>query len=160
MEEDDEFDNVDLDNDEEEEEEDEDFYDEQEDQDEFSHLSDEELALVENFILVSAKTRFNYAELLEDFVGAEGAFVDVEFLLPLIAGKAFGEPDSFIAEKMLASFILCGYQIEMDELMKIIEQKGKELGPEILAFKIAADSLQQGAHPREIVTQLSQLLKA
>ncbi|WHF51799.1 hypothetical protein QGN23_00630 [Chryseobacterium gotjawalense] len=145
-------------------EDDEDLYDEYEDEDEdkddedeFSHLSDEELDLIEDFILASAKTRFNFPQFVQDFPEGDAIFVEGEFLLPLIAGKAFGETDTEIAGKMLSSFMMLGYQIEMNELLQMIQEKGKELGAEILAFKIAADSLQQGAHPRDIVRQLEQL---
>ena len=141
----------------------EDLYDDEDDDDEddedaFSHLSDEELDLIEDFILSSAKTRFNFPQFVQDFPDGDEVFVEGEFLLPLIAGKAFGETDTEIAEKMLSSFMMLGYQIELDDLIEMIQEKGKELGPEILAFKIAADSLQQGAHPRDIVRQLEQLL--
>ncbi|QDP84320.1 hypothetical protein FNJ88_01650 [Chryseobacterium sp. SNU WT5] len=141
---------------------DDDLYDEdedEEDEDAFSHLSDEELDLIEDFILSSAKTRFNFPQFVQDFPDGDEVFVEGEFLLPVIAGKAFGETDTEIAEKMLSSFMMLGYQIEMNELIQMIQQKGKELGPEILAFKIAADSLQEGAHPRDIVRQLEQLLR-
>ena len=138
---------------------DEDDDDEEEgDEDAFSHLSDEELDLIEDFILSSAKTRFNFPLFVQDFPEGDEVFVDGEFLLPVIAGKAFGETDTEIAEKMLSSFMMLGYQIEVNDLIQMIQEKGKELGPEILAFKIAADSLQQGAHPRDIVRQLEQLL--
>ena len=141
------------------EEDEQDFYDEaDEEQDAFGHLSDEELDLIEYFILSSAKTRFNFLQFVQDFPDGDEVFVEGEFLLPVIAGKAFGETDTEIAEKMLASFMMLGYQIEITELIKMIQEKGKELGLEILAFKIAADSLQQGAHPRDIVRQLEQLL--
>lgn len=128
------------------------------DEDAFSHLSDEELDLIEDFILSSAKTRFNFPQFVQDFPDGDEVFVEGEFLLPLIAGKAFGETDTEIAEKMLSSFMMLGYQIEVNDLIQMIQEKGKELGSEILAFKIAADSLQQGAHPRDIVRQLEQLL--
>lgn len=138
---------------------DEDDDDEEEsDEDAFSHLSDEELDLIEDFILSSAKTRFNFLQFVQDFPDGDEVFVEGEFLLPVIAGKAFGETDTEIAEKMLSSFMMLGYQIELNDLIEMIQEKGKELGPEILAFKIAADSLQQGAHPRDIVRQLEQLL--
>ena len=138
--------------------EDEIMFDEENEEDAFGHLSDDELSLIEGFILSSAKKRFNYSEFLEDFAEAGEDFVDGEFLLPIIAGKAFDETDTEIAEKMLSSFIMLGYQIEMSVLIKMIHEKGKVLGLEILAFKVAADSLQQGAHPRDIVRQLAQLL--
>lgn len=131
---------------------------EEDDEDAFSHLSDEELDLIEDFILSSAKTRFNFPQFVQDFPDGDEVFVEGEFLLPLIAGKAFGATDTEIAEKMLSSFMMLGYQIEVNDLIEMIQEKGKELGPEILAFKIAADSLQQGAHPRDIVRQLEQLL--
>ena len=138
--------------------EDDDDDEEEGDEDAFSHLSDEELDLIEDFILSSAKTRFNFPQFVQDFPEGDEVFVEGEFLLPLIAGKAFGETDTEIAEKMLSSFMMLGYQMELNDLIEMIQEKGKELGPEILAFKIAADSLQQGAHPRDIVRQLEQLL--
>ena len=142
---------------------DEDIYDEDDDEEEdnedaFSHLSDEELSLIEDFILSSAKTRFNFPQFVQDFPDGDEVFVEGEFILPVIAGKAFGETDIEIAEKMLSSFLILGYQIELTDLIQMIQEKGRELGLEILAFKIAADSLQQGAHPRDIVRQLEQFL--
>lgn len=138
-------------------EDDDDFYDADGD-DAFGHLSDEELNLIEDFILSSAKTRFNFPLFVQDFPEGDEVFVEGEFLLPLIAGKAYGDSDTEIAEKMRSSFTMWGYPIEMNDLLPMIKEKGKELGSEILAFKIAADSLQQGAHPRDIVRQLEQLL--
>ncbi len=143
---------------------DDDLYDEEDDdadeenEDAFSHLSDEELSLIEDFILSSAKTRFNFPQFVQDFPDGDEVFVEGEFILPVIAGKAFGETDIEIAEKMLSSFLILGYQIELTDLIQMIQEKGRELGLEILAFKIAADSLQQGAHPRDIVRQLEQFL--
>ena len=142
-------------------EEDEDFYDEDEEDenDALSHLSDEEIDLVPEYILASAKTRFNYPQFLKAFPVADEEFVEEQFLFPVIAGKAFGETDIEIAEKMHSNFVMSGYQIEMNNLINMIEQKGKELGLEILAFKVASDSLHQGAHPKAVVEQISQLLK-
>ena len=142
-------------------EEDEDFFDEDEedDNDALSHLSDEEIDLVPEYILASAKTRFNYPEFLASFPVADEEFLEEEFLFPVIVGKAFGETDIEIAEKMHSNFMMIGYQIEMNDLINRIEQKGKELGLEILAFKVASDSLHQGAHPTAVVEQISHLLK-
>lgn len=136
----------------------EDFYDE--DGNELSHLSDEELDLVTDYILESAKTRFDFAAFVEDFPIEEDGFVEEEFLLPLIAAKAFGESDAEIAAKMVSSLSDYGYEIEMEDIINLISQKAKELGPEILAFKIAADSLQQGANPLAVIQQISQLLRS
>ncbi len=142
-------------------EEDEDFFDEEDDDenDALSHLSDEEIDLVPEYILASAKTRFNYPEFLKSFPVADEDFLEEQFLFPVIVGKAFGETDIEIAEKMHSNFMIIGYQIEMNDLINRIEQKGKELGLEILAFKVASDSLRQGAHPAAVVEQISQLLK-
>ena len=142
-----------------EEEEEEDFFDEEEeDHDPLSYLSDEEIDLVPEFILASAKTRFNYPEFLNSFPAADEFFVEEQVLFPIIAGKAFGETDPEIAEKMVTSFLILGYQMEINDLKKMIAQKGKELGLEILAFKVASDSLQEGAHPTAVIEQISQLL--
>lgn len=137
--------------------EEEDDFEEEEDQ--FGHLSDEELDAVTDYILESAKTRFDYPSFLTEFTDADENFVDEEFLLPLIAAKAFGETTPEIAEKIFESFEMAGYDIEMNDLISLIEKKSKELGLEILAFKVAADSLQQGAHPTAVVHQISQLLR-
>ncbi|MEO7998874.1 MAG: helicase-related protein, partial [Gemmatimonadaceae bacterium] len=102
-----------------------------------------------------AKKRFNYSEFIEEFPDGDEELIDGEFLLPIIAGKAYGGSDDEIAEKMHSTFVILGYEIGMEDLMKMIAQKSKLLGAEILAFKIAADSLQQGAHPRDIVRQLA-----
>ena len=50
--------------------------------------------------------------------------------------------------------------MSIEDLQEMIEKKGHELGLEILVFGIAADSLQQGANPAEVLHQISQLLKS
>ena len=140
--------------------EDEDFFDENNSQnnDVLSHLSDEEIDMVPEFILASAKTRFNYPEFLDSFPVNDEFFVEEEFLFPIIVGKAFGETSPEICEKIYSAMI-SDYSIEKDELLRMIEQKGRELGSEILAFKVASDSLQQGAHPKDVVAQIAPLLR-
>ena len=134
------------------------FYDEDEqDLDEFGHLSDEDLEIVTDCILEAAKTRFDYPALVQEFLGDE-EWIDTEFLLPLIAAKAFGETPEEIVEKMLPQFIEVGFYLDTEDLIELVEENAKVLGAEILAFKIASDSLQQGAQPSEIVQQVSQLL--
>lgn len=160
----DEMENFDLDEEENEDfdiddEDDEDFYKDEQELDQFSHFSDEELDSVTDYILERAKTKFDYPEFLTEFPETEENFIDVEFILPLIAAKAFGETTPEIAEKIQESFEMAGYDIEINDLIPLIEKKSKELGLEILAFKIAADSLQQGAHPTAVVHQISQLLR-
>ncbi|MBU4537056.1 MAG: hypothetical protein L6264_06960 [Weeksellaceae bacterium] len=135
----------------------EDFY--TENIDAFPHLSDEEIDLVPEYILESAKTRFNYPEFLKLFPSADVSSVEEEFLFPVIAGKAFGETDTEIAEKIFSFFTSLGYEIAFPQLLLLIAQKGKELGREILAFKVASDSLNQGAHPTAVIQQISQLLR-
>ena len=150
------------------EEEDDDFYndiddDEEEDEDEevpdlFSHLSDEELDLITVCILESAKTRFNFPEFVQTFPQANEVFVENDFLLPFITGKAYGETDTEIAEKMISYFLSRGFHLEKSDLLKRMEVKSKQLGLEILAFRIAVGSLHQGAHPTAVVRQISQFL--
>lgn len=126
---------------------------------EFSDFSDEELDLVTDLILESAKNRFNYPEFLQTLPWIDISFVDNEIILPIIADKASGEMDTEIVAKILQSCEIADYHIDIQYLEKIIERKGKELAGEILAFKIAVDSLQQGAHPSDVVTQISRFLK-
>lgn len=125
-----------------------------------SHLSAEELDLVTDFILNSAKTRFNFPEFVQTFPQADDFFVEEEFILPLLAGKAYGEDDMEIAEKIHSAFTTQGFSIKFTDLLPLIEQKSRELGREILAFQIAVDSLQQGAHPTAVVSQIAPLLEA
>lgn len=139
--------------------EDDDLYDENED-DALSHISDEELDQITDYILESAKTRFDYSEFLEEFPQVDELFVEENILFPIIAGKAHKETDYEIAAKMNAAFLNSGFQMSIEDLQEMIEKKGHELGLEILAFGIVADSLQQGANPAEVLQQISQLLKS
>lgn len=125
-----------------------------------SHLSAEELDLVTDFILNSAKTRFNFPEFVQTFPQADEFLVEEEFILPLLAGKAYGEDDMEIAEKIHSAFTTQGFSIKFTDLLPLIEQKSRELGREILAFQIAVDSLQQGVHPTAVVSQIAPLLEA
>ena len=139
--------------------EDDDLYDENED-DALSHISDEELDQITDYILESAKTRFDYSEFLAEFPQVGELFVEENILFPIIAEKAHEETDYEIAAKMNAAFLISGFQMSIEDLQEMIEKKGHELGLEILAFGIAADSLQQGANPAEVLHQISQLLKS
>ena len=138
--------------------EDDDLYDDEDDA--LSHISDEELDQITDYILESAKTRFDYSEFLEEFPQVDELFVEENILFPIIAGKAHEETDYEIAAKMNSAFLISGFQMSIDDLQEMIEKKGHELGLEILAFGIAADSLQQGANPAEVLHQISQLLKS
>ena len=138
--------------------EDDDLYDDEDDA--LSHISDEELDQITDYILESAKTRFDYSEFLEEFPQVDELFVEENILFPIIGGKAHEETDHEIAAKMNAAFLISGFQMSIDDLQEMIEKKGHELGLEILAFGIAADSLQQGANPAEVLHQISQLLKS
>ena len=137
---------------------DDDLYDDEDDA--LSHISDEELDQITDYILESAKTRFDYSEFLEEFPQVDELFVEENILFPIIGGKAHEETDHEIAAKMNAAFLISGFQMSIDDLQEMIEKKGHELGLEILAFGIAADSLQQGANPAEVLHQISQLLKS
>ncbi len=139
-------------------EDDDDLYDE-DDSDALSHISDEDLDQITDYSLESAKSRFDYAEFLNRFSQADEIFVEEQILFPIIAGKAHEETDREIAAKMQSSFVTSGFQVKSNDLDQIIEQKGKELGLEIFAFGIAADSLQQGAHPTAVLDQISRLLR-
>ena len=139
--------------------EDDDLYDENED-DALSHISDEELDQITDYILESAKTRFDYSEFLAEFPQVDELFVEENILFQIIAGKAHEETDYEIAAKINAAFLISGFQMSIEDLQEMIEKKGHELGLEILAFGIAADSLQQGANPAEVLHQISQLLKS
>lgn len=171
--EDDDFEDDDLDFVEEENEEDPDLYEEEEEEDNLeddddlydenesdalSHISDEELDQITDYILESAKIRFEYAEFLEEFPQVDELFVEENILFPIISGKAHEEADYEIAAKMNAAFLISGFQWSIEDLQDMIEKKGHELGLEILAFGIAADSLQQGANPGSVLQQISQLL--
>lgn len=138
--------------------EDDDLYDDEDDA--LSHISDEELDQITDYILESAKTRFDYSEFLEEFPQVDELFVEENILFPIIAGKAHEETDYEIAAKMNSAFLNSGFQWSIEDLQEMIEKKGHELGLEILAFGIAADSLQQGANPAEVLHQISQLLKS
>lgn len=126
--------------------------------DELSHISDEELDLITDTILESAKTRFDYPAFLNSFPQADELFVEEQIIFPVIAGKAHEETDGEIAEKIQLALKNSGFASDKEEIIKMIQDKGTALGLEILAFGIAADSLQQGADPTEVLHQISQLL--
>ncbi|SFH79504.1 hypothetical protein [Halpernia frigidisoli] len=140
--------------------EDEDDYFDEEEESEFSDISDEELDLVTDFILESAKTRFNYSDFLESLLPMDKDFVNNDIILAIIAEKAFGVETTEIAENILFACEEAVYEMDEEDLEKIIDKKSKELGAELLAFKIASDSLQQGANPVNVVQQISQLLRS
>lgn len=121
-------------------------------------FSDEELDIVTNFLVKSAKTRFNYSEFIESMKQFDDEFIDHHFLNTIIMSKAGGLENREIAIEILPNILISGYMVELDDLINIVNQKEKELGLEILAAQIAMDSLQNGTHPNLIVQQISQFL--
>lgn len=134
-----------------------DFFEEESDN-HLNHLTDEELDIVTDFILNSAKTRFDYPQFRTSFPSLDEDFIDVNILMPIIVGEAVGDDPELTAAKMLSHFILAGFSVDRTGLVEIVKTMAKELGREVLAFKIASDSLQQGAHPEDVVQQISQIL--
>ena len=132
------------------------YYDEEVDA--LSHISDEELDKITDYILESAKTRFDYAEFLVSFPQADETFVEEQVLFPIIAGKAHQETEGEIAAAILSAFMTLGFHLDIDELIKMVEQKGHELGLEILAFGLAADNLQQGTDPNEVLKEIQPII--
>ena len=121
-------------------------------------FTDEELNLVVDYILNSAKKRFDYDQFAASFPDATMEFIDDQVLLYIIARKAYGEPDEEIAVTLAETFELNGFEIENEELLALTTKLGKDFGKEILAFGIAMDSLQQGTHPVDVVAHISNLI--
>lgn len=153
--EDDEFDEEDEFDDEFEEDDDE---SENDDSSRMGDFSDEELNLVVDYILNSAKEAFHYEAFLDSFPDVTPEFLDDHVLLYIIARKAYGEPDEDIAVTLAESFEINGFEAESEDLLKLTETLGKDLSKEILAFGIAMDSLQHGMHPVDVVAHISDLV--
>lgn len=141
------------------------FEDDDSDDDEFEQetsnmgdFTDEELNLVVDYVLNSAKQKFDYEEFLVSFPDATPEFLDDHVLLYVIARKAYGEPEEDIAESLEESFAANGIDAQKKDVEKIIEMFGKNLSKEILAFGIAMDSLQHGTHPVDVVAHISDII--
>ena len=121
-------------------------------------FSDEELNLVTDYLLKSAKTRFDYKLFKKDLKPLDKDFIDHNILLEIIGSKTIDESNQMISEKILSEFLISGLMAEQDDIDEMVAEKIKELGLEILASKIAMDSLQKGVHPTLVIQQISQLL--
>jgi CheY-specific phosphatase CheX len=121
-------------------------------------FSDEELNLVTDYLLKSAKTRFDYKLFKKDLKPLDKDFIDHNILLEIIGSKTIDESNQMISEKILSEFLISGLMVEQDDIDEMVAEKIKELGLEILASKIAMDSLQKGVHPTLVIQQISQLL--
>ncbi|WP_285268887.1 hypothetical protein [Kaistella rhinocerotis] len=121
-------------------------------------FSDEELNLVVDYVLNSAKQKFDYEEFLMTYAEATPEFLDDHVLLYVIARKAYGEPEEDIAESLEETFAANGLDATRDELVDLIDTFGKKLSKEILAFGIAMDSLQHGTHPVDVVAHISDII--
>ncbi|PWI29767.1 hypothetical protein DI383_08385 [Flavobacteriaceae bacterium LYZ1037] len=121
-------------------------------------FSDEELDLVTECLLNSAKTRFDYEAFKNELEPVEQDFIDYNILLEIITGKASGESNLLISAKILSKFLMLGYMTSKEDIIEMINQKETELGLEIMASRIAMDSLQNGVHPTLVIKQISILL--
>jgi hypothetical protein len=121
-------------------------------------FSDEELNLVTEQLLNSAKNRFNYKDFRKTLNPFDEDFIDYHILMTIITGKAADESNQTISAKILPNFLLSGFMIEIEDINKMVVEKEKELKLEIFASKIAMDALQSGVHPSLVVQQISKLL--
>lgn len=121
-------------------------------------FTDEELNLVVDYVLNSAKQKFDYEEFLMTYAEAAPEFLDDHVLLYVIARKAYGEPEEDIAESLEETFAANGLDATRHELLALIDTFGKKLSKEILAFGIAMDSLQHGTHPVDVVAHISDII--
>lgn len=121
-------------------------------------FSNEELNLVTDYLLKSAKTRFDYKAFRKELEPLDKDFIDYNILLEIIGSKTVDEPNKNISAKMLSKFFMSGLMVEKEDLDQMVDEKEKELALEILASKIAMDSLQNGVHTNLVVQQISQLL--
>jgi hypothetical protein len=121
-------------------------------------FSDEELNLVTDYLLKSAKTRFDYKSFKKDLKPLDKDFIDYNILLEIIGSKTIDESNQIISAKILSEFLISGLMVERDDIDEMVAEKIEELGLEILASKIAMDSLQKGVHPNLVIQQISQLL--
>ena len=101
----------------------------------------------------SAKRRFDYATLKEEF-----PFNPDNFLFAIIMGLAVGEAKNTIALKLMNHMMMTGYEIEKDEILKIIVDNEKAFGLEVLATRMADNMLQEGGDPVTIYATIAQLL--
>lgn len=121
-------------------------------------FSDEELNLVTEHLLNSAKKRFNYKEFREMLNPFDKDFIDYHVLMTIITEKAANESNQTISSKILSNFMLSGFMIELEDINKMVTEKEEELKLEIFASKIAMDALQSGVHPNLVIQQISKLL--
>lgn len=130
----------------------------EEDYESLDYISDEEIDKVTDFILASAKSKFNYEALLEIFPGSEDYLVDELFLFPVISGKAHDEEDAEIAENCRASFEVLDLKIAVNDLEFLVKNTAAKLEKEIEACALASQSLQIGDSPDEVIAEISAIL--
>ena len=121
-------------------------------------FSDEELNLVTDYLVTSAKKRFNYEDFKNELSHFDEDFIKNNILLAIIGGKTLDESNEMISAKLFSDFLLSGFMTNKEDVEKLISKKETELSLEILASKIAMDSLQNGTHPTIVIQQISQLL--
>ena len=67
-------------------------------------FSDEELNLVTDYLLKSAKTRFDYKLFKKDLKPLDKDFIDHNILLEIIGSKTIDESNQMISEKYYPNF--------------------------------------------------------
>ena len=122
-------------------------------------FEDDELDLIVEAILESAKTRFDYPLFCSIFWDVEPNFIDENLIFAIISEKAQGESIENIAESIELEFLQNGFSIDAEDLIPIIEEKIEELHTEIRLFQIAMRSLNQGAKPQDVLDQIHLFLQ-
>ena len=118
----------------------------------------DELDIIVETILDSAKTRFDYPLFCSLFMDIDSYFIDENLIFAIISEKANGESNEAIAEKIEMEFVENGFSIDAEDLLPIIEEKANEMRSEILVFQVAVSSLNQGAAPQDVLNQINHFL--
>jgi galactitol-specific phosphotransferase system IIC component len=101
----------------------------------------------------SAKRRFDYAALEEGLTIAAD-----NFLFGIIMGLAIGEAKNIIALKLMNQLMMVGLMVKKDDILKTIEELDKDCGLEVLATRMANDTLENGGDPFATYVTINQFL--
>ena len=105
-------------------------------------------------IISSAKTKIDYSA-FENLFSKKAE----DMLLKIIVDFASDKSEIFICADIRSEFFTRGYDLNLDELKKIISNKDKKLRLEIFLTQLASSMLKNGSNPISVYNNIQQLLK-
>jgi len=111
-----------------------------------------------NKITDSAKTRFDYEELVSAFGEIGDSQMAENLLFQILLGLAVEDDEETLAAKLTSQLIVLGIGVGDGSMLELIREIRPAVVKEVLATKVALTGFRDGNDPNDVLVTVSSLL--